>query len=224
MKHRLLLSSFCWLTLTVAAMAQTRQVAPLDSPPPADMLSAEVAQSLSAKGYKISQGEKTIAEFWFRKEWPIKSGFEASASVLYPFKPGELVGVVRFESSGEDFRQQQFRKGVYTLRYGHQPVDGNHVGTSDTLDFLLLLPAKKDTAAAPLDAMKMFQLSAEVTGSTHPAILSMLAITNNDQKLPAVLHDSNRELWSLRFSNPAKADGEAKPLPVELVFEGHSPE
>ena len=70
----------------------------------------------------------------------------------------------------------------------------------------------------------MNTLSTEVSGSTHPAILSMLAATETDKKLPAVFHDENRELWSLRVSNPVKAGNETKSLPIEFVIEGHSPE
>ena len=224
MRHSLLLVALFCLAPLATVYAEEKQAAELKSPPPADMLSAEIAETLSPTGVKITEGEKTVAEFWFRKEWPIKPGFTPSASVLYPFNQGELIGVVRFGSSGEDFRMQQFRKGVYTIRYGQQPVDGNHVGTSDTLDFLLLLPAKKDTGVANLDPFKMVTLSTEVSGSTHPAILSMLAMTDAEAKLPAVAHDSNREFYSLQVSNPAKADGEAKPLKIEFVFDGHSPE
>ncbi len=224
MPHRILLLLLSWGMFAAVGQAEEKQVASLKSPPPADMLSAEVAETLASTGYKITAGEDTVAEVWLRKEWPIKSDFMPSANVLYPFKPGELIGVIRFEGRGEDFRNQQFRKGVYTIRYGQQPVDGNHVGTSDTLDFLLLLPGKKDSTVAPMDAFKMVQLSTEVSGSTHPAILSMLAVTDKDKPTPSVVHDSTRALWSLRVSAPAKAEGEAAPLPLEFVFEGHSPE
>lgn len=222
---RLLTLTFAVLgLLTVAtAQAQDKKVETFKGGPPADVLSAEVAQALSEEGVKISEGSKTLAEFWFRKEIPAKAGFTATASVLYPFQPGELIGVVRFNSSHEDFRAQQFRKGVYTLRYGQQPVDGNHVGTSDTLDFLLLLPAKKDTSPDKMDAFKMGTLSTEVSGTTHPAILSML-VASGKKKAPAVAHDSNRDLGSLRVELPVTSGDETKPLPVEFVIEGHSPE
>jgi hypothetical protein len=212
-----------WLLTAAVAHAQEKKVEAFTAAPPADVLSPEVAEVLSHDGVKVSQGEKLLAEFWFRKDIPAKAGFTPTANVLYPFESGELIGVVRFSSTREDFRNQQFRRGVYTLRYGQQPVDGNHVGTSDTLDFLLLLPAKKDKTVEKLAPNKMFNLSAEVSGSTHPAILSMLAATG-DSKPPAVAHDAARELWSLKVALPIKAGDDAKTLPVEFVIEGHSPE
>ena len=44
-----------------------------------------------------------------------------------------------------DFRGQEIKKGVYTLRYGQQPEDGNHIGTSELADFLLAIPAGVDS-------------------------------------------------------------------------------
>ncbi len=212
-----------WLLTAAVAQAQEKKVEAFTAAPPADVLSEEVVEALSPDGVKVSQGDKVIAEFWFRKDIPAKAGFTPSANVLYPFQPGDLIGVVRFNSTREDFRNQQFRRGVYTLRYGQQPVDGNHVGTSDTLDFLLLLPGKKDKSVATLDTGKLMNLSAEVTGSTHPAILSML-VAGAEPKPPAVVHYADRELWSLKVALPIKTGGDAKTLPVEFVIEGHSPE
>jgi len=212
-----------WLLTAAAAQAQDKKVEAFTAAPPADALSAEIAQVLSHEGVKVTEGDKVIAEFWFRKEIPAKADFTPTASVLYPFQQGELIGVVRFGTRREDFRNQQFRRGVYTVRYGQQPVDGNHVGTSDTLDFLLLLPAKKDTSVDKMDPIKMSTLSTEVSGTTHPAILSMLA-ASGDAKAAAVAHDANRDLWSLKVSLPTKAGDATKAVPVEFVIEGHSPE
>ncbi len=222
MRHLTL--TFAVLGLVVAtAQAQDNKAETLKNAPPADALSAEIVQALGDEGVKVTKGSKTLAEFWFRKEIPAKAGFNATASVLYPFQPGELIGVVRFHSSHEDFRAQQFRKGVYTLRYGQQPVDGNHVGTSDTLDFLLLLPAKKDTSPDRMDPFKMSTLATEVSGTTHPAILSML-VAAGEKKSPSVSHDAGRDLSSLRVNLPVNSGDGPKPLAVEFVIEGHSPE
>ena len=60
-----------------------------------------------------------------------------------------LYGAYAFTYSGgrwrrvdtADFRDQGIPAGTYILRYSQQPVDGAHVGTSTTRDFLALLPA-----------------------------------------------------------------------------------
>ena len=62
--------------------------------------------------------------------------------MLFPFlADGELIGVLQFASEGHDYRDQSIAKGVYTMRYGLQPVNGDHLGVSTFRDYSLLLPA-----------------------------------------------------------------------------------
>src|SRR5688572_26339551 len=156
------------LLATHQTLAQEHRVQPLDEAPPADAISADIAKVLNPKGVRIVRGEdRAVVDLWLAKEWNVKSDFKASASVLYPFEVGTLIGVARFKNRGNDFRDQEIPAGVYTIRYAQQPVDGNHVGTSDTRDFLVLLPAGEDQSVAPMAEMAMIELSPKVTGGTH---------------------------------------------------------
>ena len=68
-------------------------------------------------------------------------------AVLFPvLAEGELLGALRFPGEGHDYRDQTIAKGVYTLRYGFQPVNGDHLGVSTYRDYALLVPAAKDKA------------------------------------------------------------------------------
>ena len=62
------------------------------------------------------------------------------------------------------------------MRYGHQPVNGDHLGVSPFGDYVLLLPAAKDNSLAVLPRKQLETHSAESTGSSHPAVLFMLAV------------------------------------------------
>ena len=91
---------------------------------PTDDLSDELAATLADEGFRVVRGSnRTVCEIWPCKEWMVKPGFKPTSELLYPFKPGQLLGVLRFKRRGSDFREQQISRGVYTLRFGMQPVD-----------------------------------------------------------------------------------------------------
>jgi hypothetical protein len=164
-----------------------------------------------------------LCEIWPAKEWPIAADAATSAEVLYPLTPGQVIGVIRYPRRAADFRDQEIKAGVYVLRYGQQPVDGAHVGTSPTRDFLVLLPAGKDRDPQPLDYKALTTISKEVTGTTHPAILSLQQPQEGGQPL-AIREDPDHELTILRFTGKVNQGGMAKDLTLELVVVGKAAE
>lgn len=191
----------------------------LDSPAPEEV-AEPIAKLLSPQGIKMVKGEsRTICEVWLCKEWPVQADFEESAQILYPFTPGQLIGVLRFPRKNADFRDQPIGKGVYTLRYQLQPVDGNHVGTSPTRDFFLLVNAELDTDPAILDYKKLVAGSAAAAESSHPAMLCLQKAVKAD-KLPAVRANEAHEWQILQFAAPAKVGDKVSDLPVDVVIEG----
>ena len=171
---------------------------------------------------KVSRGGQAVAEIWPAKAWSLRENFTPSNTELYPLQVGALFGVIRYAGNGEDFRGREIPPGVYTLRYGLQPVDGNHLGTSETRDFLLLLPAKEDTNPQPMAEADMFELSPKVTATTHPTMLSLLKADGEVASLPAVRHNDAADLWSVRFAG--RSQGKPAELVVEVVVVGHFPE
>lgn len=191
---------------------------------PPEGISAAIAETLLEDSVKVTAGGKELCQIWLRKDVPALAGFKPAPTTMYPFEAGELVGVVKYAKRGGDFRDQQFKAGVYTLRFGLQPQDGNHVGTSDTRDFLCLLPVKDDASLDKLDADTLHQLSAKAPGGTHPAILSLLAPPGKDAMTPDMVHNEARELLSLRITAQAKAGDETQAVPLEFVVVGHAAE
>jgi hypothetical protein len=211
------------LVLAISATALAADGVETKQEAPRKELSPDVAAVLAPTIYKVTADGKEVCEIWLAKQWEAKAKFAPTLSVLYPFQPGELIGAVRFPKRNNDFRNQQFRSGVYTLRYGLQPEDGNHVGTSQTRDFLVLLPAGKDEKPQRMDEKAMFKLSKLVTEATHPAILSMLPVADKSGAA-AVRHIADRELWTVRLSGKAKAGDKVADLPIEFVVVGHAPD
>jgi hypothetical protein len=190
------------------------------SDPPPSELAADVVAQLAPKGLKVIQGEKrVVCEVWPAKSWKVKGDFKPSDTILYPFEVGELIGALRFPRKGADFRGQDIASGVYTLRYGNQPVDGNHVGTFDTRDFLLMVPSGDDQSPATIAEADLFKESAESAGSTHPAIMPLL---KPEKPGPAALrHVEEKDWWALHVPGKDSKGGDQS---VELIVVGKAAE
>ena len=159
---------------------------------------------------------------------PIRDKFKPTLSVKYPFTAGQLVGLlqVHAKTGYTDFRGQELKPGVYTLRYGQQPEDGNHVGTSELADFLLALPAKVDQDPKPIFGFEdLSSKSAKSAGATHPAIFSMVPGGKKPIKTAAVTHDEDHGFWILNVPAPAKTKAKTKAVVNQkFIAIGRSPE
>ena len=143
----------------------------------------------------------------------------------YPFTSGQLLGAARLPTAGAalDFRGQELAAGVYTLRYGLQPQDGNHLGSSDTSDFGLACPAATDKDPAPVSkAPDLFKLSAKAAGSAHPAIFLMVPPAAQPYKETVLKHNDDKDLWILQTNFKAKSKDKVVDLPVQMVTVGIS--
>lgn len=189
-------------------------------PPPTDELAADIAGLMSEKGITVKNGSRTMMELWLVKEWPLASATPGTG-LLYPFEPGQLIGVVRFARKGADFREQEIAKGVYTLRYGQQPVDGAHVGTSPTRDFLLLVEAAKDKSPEAIAYKTLADLSKEAAESAHPALLSLQPA---EESASPVRHQADHDWWIVRLEGQGKSPDGASSLPIEIVVAGKAAE
>ncbi|HEV3168347.1 MAG TPA: hypothetical protein VGZ22_30360 [Isosphaeraceae bacterium] len=208
-----------------AAWAQeSYSVLPLKEAPPA-ALASPIKAVLNAQGYRVVDDQgKTVADFWLRKAVPA-SGKPAGPkeTILYPvLAEGELLGALRYPADGHDYRDQTINAGVYTLRYGLQPVNGDHLGVSPYRDFACLLLASKDTALADLSQKKLENQSAEAAGSSHPAVLMLLAPPPGSKGELTIVHDDVKNTWGAVVPLTLAVKGQTEPatLPVQLVLVG----
>ncbi|REJ66158.1 MAG: hypothetical protein DWQ31_15850 [Planctomycetota bacterium] len=205
-------------------LAADYRVEPLDEGPPADEVSEEIMAAVAPTGVKVIRGTKrTVCDIWLCKEWAVKPDFTATSEVLYPFTPGQLIGLVRFKRKTPDFRDQELLRGVYTLRYGQQPVDGNHEGTSPTRDFLMVISAEVDRAVEPADADTLEANSSHAAGSNHPAIFCLQTAEAADE-LPALREHEDREWTILQVVGQAVAGDARRELQLDLVVVGQAAE
>ena len=141
-------------------------VSPLTDKPPAE-LAAGVAARL-APAAKVTTGAATL-DIWLVQKVERSADGPGWANV----DSGTLVGAMRVSGEFKEIRGKAVKPGVYTLRYGLQPQNGDHLGISTFRDFVLLSPAALDTDPKVLGFDGVVALSKEVIGTAHPASLSL---------------------------------------------------
>jgi len=177
--------------------------------PPADLPSAFVS-ALQPQGVKIvGPGDSVYCEIWFRTKVPTgpKSTDDA---VTLSIPQGALLGVIRFPGPAQDRRGQSIKAGTYTLRYSQYPVNGDHQGVAPQRDFALLVRASDDTdpSAAPgFDAL--VALSTKVSGTPHPAVLSIWSSASD--KFPNFSKQNDHD-WVL--------DTKVGDVPISIILAG----
>ena len=139
-----------------------------------------------------------------------------------------MIGLLNVEKKTRfaDFRGQRVRSGVYTLRYGKQPQDGNHIGTSELADYLLAIPTADDTKPDKITPnKKLHEQSAKTTRATHPAIFSLMTTekpgnTVKEGPVAHLEHDDTHEWWIFNTTASGKEGDKSVDVPIRLVIVG----
>jgi len=207
------------LAVTHPSLAQQFQVELLKEAPPAG-LSEPIRQSLEGQGYRITSNGKTHVDIWLCKGVPAKAKPSGpKGAVLYPIlTEGELIGAARYATEGQDFRDQEIVPGLYTLRYGKRLDDGNHANVSPYQDYAVLLPAAVDKQRDAPAVKEMHKTSAEVSGTTHPAILYLAEplVRSAKASAPEMSHDEMADTWGLVVPLTLTVAGESAEASIVL--------
>jgi hypothetical protein len=168
--------------LLAAVVAQAQYKVQPSGDPPSEAAPAILA-SLSKSGTKIvAANGSPFVEIWLASAAP-NGPASTEPSVTLPNIPaGALLGVLRFPAKGSDRRGQTVAAGVYTLRYGNYPANGNHQGAAPQRDFMVLVPAAEDKSTAAIaDFDALISLSRKASGTSHPAVLSFWKADKDDK-------------------------------------------
>jgi hypothetical protein len=158
------LRNVCLLAAVSAVVHAQPKVSALAEKPPADLAPA-IAALVQSSGAKVVAGDATL-DFWWVQSMTSDGGWSGVES-------GTLVGALRVTGAYKEIRGKAVKPGVYTLRYGQQPQNGDHLGISPYRDFLLISPAGIDKDPKALGFDGVVALSKEVIGTAHPASLSL---------------------------------------------------
>lgn len=214
------------LALTAVALvpagAEDLTLKTAEAPVP-DGISDAIGALLQEEALQLTAGDEVAFSFWLRKEFPLSDAPEDPKSALEKIPPTALIGAVEVVADEHrDYRDDEIYPGVYTMRFGLQPEDGNHLGTSEYSFFAVLVPASMDEDPDGLsDHEEMVEASGEDTATAHPVILSLRPVNVPGGETPK-LNEPVEEHKSLRVKVPAKAEGgDAIDLEFEIVYEGH---
>src|SRR5262249_54912861 len=136
-------------------------------------------------------------------------------------KETSVLGAIQFHQDGRDYRKQKIKAGVYTLRLGFQPMDGDHMGTAPNGEFCLLIPADKDADPATIDAKQLHEDSKDASGTSHPAVL--LLYPNENPKDDLKLTNKDAGTWVLERKQPVAVGGQKAVLGLAVTLIGTSP-
>jgi hypothetical protein len=196
--------------LTVAAAEPPKEVA------------EPIRAALDNKSLRLSTGETPFFEFWFRKELPLANKPEDGQLGLNTIEEGTVLGAVKVNAQRTDFRNEEIPPGIYILRCGIQPEDGNHLGVSPTRTFALLLHANRDTKLEAVTHDDLVKSSATINAAKHPSNLNLQPVETAEGDFPRLeeRNDGAHKVVLLKLPARLKGEAEATSLVLALVYEG----
>jgi hypothetical protein len=222
----MLLLGLVWCTISAAPLTgQADEPAKLTvakKAPPAE-LADEIRSVLLPNAVRLAEGDEPFFEFWFRKDIPLGKKPDEDSFAMTAVKEGTVLGAIKVYEERYDFKDEEIPPGVYVLRFCLQPEDGDHLGTSPTDTFVVLIPAKDDRKLnAFSDHDDLSEASAIVNAAEHPSNLNLKPVTESgcDYTRLASHHDDDHKVVCLRL--PAKVEGgnDQLTLTFALVYEG----
>ncbi len=218
-KRSLLLGTLLILTQINASAAAELSVKMAEKEPPKE-LDASIRAKLQTKAVQLMDGEKPVFEFWFSAELPLQSKPAVVSKALDAVKQTTLIGAVAVSRDQRDYRDDELRAGIYTMRFVLQPQDGNHLGTSEFNYFAALTPARNDNKLDGIGEYKaLVKASSKETSTDHPVILSLRPASSEPGEAPQ-LKAPAPEHKSVSVRIPAKAGDEKVNVAFEIVYEG----
>ena len=201
------------LALVVAPLSLGEEFTADSGAPVPEAVPDAAREMISDEGVTVKAGDVAVVRFWMRT-----AAFEGEPAGGFGIRfdnipEGAFLGVLEFPERGSDFREQSVPAGLYTIRFGLHPEDGNHMGVAPSRDFALLSPVDKDIEIARnFDFDGMVELSAEV-GNPHPTVARI--------ELPE--GESGPNLWENDYEHWV-LDLPVADTVVGIVVEGHAEE
>jgi len=213
-----------------------------------DEVSEPFAKLLDADGFRVvledagaeEKRGKPLYDFWLRSEIPLVASGGPDLQIRFSQLPlGAFVGVVKSYGQEYDYRDNPIEEGVYALRYAVQPSDGNHLGTAETRDFLVLTSFEDDTDPAPIAAAEDLEEQALMASSTdHPMVLYLVEQVEQPEQSEQdagdegrdahasrrVVRHATRDEWIVESVLKGRAEGsdELTDIPLGIVVVGMS--
>jgi hypothetical protein len=181
-----------------------------------------IRKVLNDQAVTLADGTSTFFQFWFRKELPLAQAPVGGTLALDTLQEGTVLGVLKVNSERHDFRDEEIPTGIYILRFGIQPEDGNHLGVAPTRTFALLIPAMDDTQLDPVAHEELMKAAAVINAVSHPSNLNLQPVEQADGEFPRLeeRNDGQHKVLLLQFPARLSTSDDVTKLNVALVYEG----
>lgn len=191
---------------------------------PPEELKDSIKALLSDEAILIENDKGVVSTIWFRKEIPSKATPEqVKNGITYrEIAATTLIGAIQFPQKWSDYRKQEIPKGVYTLRFAIQPMDGDHMGTAPHNEFCLLCPADKDMNPDATTVKAANEMSAAAHGGNHPTVL-LLYPNSKPEAAPKVISKGNG-IHVLNSKRDMVAGNQKLTLGFGMTIVGHTAE
>lgn len=128
------------------------------------------------------EGEIVLSIWWEVETAPTsKRSTPGDRRQFDSWRVGQRLGRMKIDLPWRDRKGQTIAPGQYSLRYGAQPFSKNHVGTTASRDFLVLVPRRDDSTRSVLDERILWELSRLASKTSHPAVLEIRRPTSDSQ-------------------------------------------
>jgi hypothetical protein len=215
--HRWIGFLFLLFIFSNKALSATYKVETVNPPP--DGVNDTLKNLLQPQGYRVlDEKGAPWCEVWLRKEMPNLGKPGAPDAKYQSLHIGQLVGILKFNGMGSDYRGQSIKAGTYTMRYCLILQDGNHMGVSPILDFVLLSPVGDDNKDpdAEMTIMDVVAISRKASGTNHPATLLLSSPPDGASDQP-VLEKDDMNHWVLKIKSQSKPGAD---LPIGIIVVG----
>jgi hypothetical protein len=211
-----------WITFSAELCAAEAAKLTVDAASPPEEVAEPIRAALDGKVLRLSEGGAPFFEFWFRKPLPLASQPAGGTLALGTIPEGTVLGVLRVNAERYDFRDEEIPPGVYIMRLGIQPEDGNHQGVAPTRTFALLIPATADATLAPLGHKELMKAAATINAAKHPSNLNLQPVDSAEGEYPRLgeLNDGQHKVVLVQLAGRVGDSGEPSTLTFALVYEG----
>ncbi|HUP25704.1 MAG TPA: hypothetical protein VNB06_22530 [Thermoanaerobaculia bacterium] len=172
-----------------------------------------LAPLLRTEGLRVSGPSGAMGVFWLRETMPARDPTGELGIDFGHLPTGALVGLLELTSPWSDYRRLPIPAGRYTLRYGVQPADGDHMGQTYFRDFLMLVPLDDDAFAPEggIDQEPVAEAAKKSTGTAHPGVMALYQIYDPPGGVAMVPNDYGEPCLALPLGE----------VVMGLVVEGH---
>jgi hypothetical protein len=213
---------FCVVAVPSPTLAADPYQVIVEEQAPPEELAEPIRAELVPSVVRLLEDGKVFYEFWFRKQIPLEQQPSGNFALL-AVKEGALLGALKVHEERYDFKDEEIPPGVYSLRLGLQPEDGDHLGTSPTPTFALLIPAKDDRVLDGFtDHDELSDAAGKVNAAEHPSNLSLQRVKEPDGDFPrlASYRGGDHEVVCLSLEGSPEGGGKTVPVTFALVYEG----